>query len=115
MDLHVDVTGERVAVLGLAFKPSTDDTHNSRAIPFIEGLQERGANVVGYDPVATENMREQFPDVEYATSPTEALEDASATLVVTNWEEFCELDEEFDAMATPVVIDGRHALTSSTP
>jgi UDPglucose 6-dehydrogenase len=110
MDQHVDVRGERVAVLGLAFKPGTDDIRNSRAISVIEGLQERGADVVGYDPVATENMRERFPDIEYASSAGEALEGASAALVVTDWEDICDLDEEFDAMATPVVIDGRRAI-----
>ena len=107
LDSHVDVAGERVAVLGLAFKPGTDDTRNSRAIPIIEGLQARGADVVGYDPVATEAMRERFPEVAYADSAAAALEGASAALVVTDWDEFAALDDAFDAMADPVVIDGR--------
>ena len=107
LDSHADVAGERVAVLGLAFKPGTDDTRNSRAIPIIEGLQARGADVVGYDPVATEAMRERFPEVAYADSAAAALEGASAALVVTDWDEFAALDDAFDAMAEPVVIDGR--------
>ena len=107
LDSHVDVAGERVAVLGLAFKPGTDDTRNSRAIPTIEGLQARGADVVGYDPVATDAMRERFPEIAYADSAAEALEGASAALVVTDWDEFAALDDAFDAMADPVVIDGR--------
>jgi len=107
LDSHVDVAGERVAVLGLAFKPGTDDTRNSRAIPIIEGLQARGADVVGYDPVATDAMRERFPEVAYADSAAAALEGASAALVVTDWDEFAALDDAFDAMADPVVIDGR--------
>jgi UDPglucose 6-dehydrogenase len=107
LDDHVDVAGERVAVLGLAFKPGTDDIRNSRAIPIIEGLQARGAEVVGYDPVATANTRERFPDVEYADSATAALDGATAALVVTDWDEFAALDDAFDAMAQPVVIDGR--------
>ena len=110
LDSHVDVTDERVAVLGLSFKPETDDIRNSRAIPVIKGLQERGATVVAYDPVAAENMRERFPDIEYADSPSAALEDASAALVVTDWPEIIELDVEFDAMSTPVVVDGRRAV-----
>jgi UDPglucose 6-dehydrogenase len=110
MDRHVDVTGERVAVLGLAFKPGTDDIRNARAIPVIEGLRERDASVAAYDPVAAETMREEFPEVEYADSPEAALEGAVAALVVTEWEEVAELDGEFDHMATPVVIDGRHAI-----
>ena len=68
LDRHVDVDGKRVAVLGLAFKPRTDDVRNSRAIEVLHGLHDRGATVVAYDSVATENMREYFPDVEYATS-----------------------------------------------
>ena len=107
LDSHVDVAGERVAVLGLAFKPGTDDVRNSRAIPAIEGLQARGADVVGYDPVATDNMRERFPDVDYADSAAAALAGATAALVVTDWDEFAALDDAFDAMAEPVVIDGR--------
>ncbi|MFC7136600.1 UDP-glucose 6-dehydrogenase AglM [Halobaculum litoreum] len=107
LDEHVDAAGERVAVLGLSFKPGTDDVRNSRAIPVIEGLRERGATVVGYDPVATENMRAVFPDAEYADSAAAALDGARAAVVVTDWDEFAALDAEFDAMAEPVVVDGR--------
>ena len=110
MDSHVDVTDERVAVLGLAFKPGTDDIRNSRAIPVIEGLQARGADIVAYDPVAIENMRERFPEIEYVDTPGSALVGASAALVVTDWEEITSLGEEFDAMNTPVVVDGRRAI-----
>ena len=110
MDDHLDVQGKRVAVLGLAFKPGTDDVRNSRAIPVIEGLQQRGAEVVAYDPIAAENMREHFPDIQYAEIPGAALNGASAALIVTDWEEITALDEEFDAMATPVVVDGRRAI-----
>ena len=110
MDAHVDVAGERVAVLGLAFKPGTDDVRNSRAVPVIEGLQERNANIVAYDPVAVENMRELVPEIDYTSSAVDALDGASATLVVTDWPEITALDDEFDAMATPVVVDGRRAI-----
>ncbi|WP_049980124.1 UDP-glucose 6-dehydrogenase AglM [Halolamina rubra] len=110
MDDHVDVANERVAVLGLAFKPGTDDTRNSRAIPAIEGLIERNANIAAYDPVATENMRDHFPDIEYADTPKAALGGAVAALVVTDWPEIENLHDEFDAMATPVVVDGRRAI-----
>jgi Predicted UDP-glucose 6-dehydrogenase len=110
MDAHVDVAGERVAVLGLAFKPGTDDIRNSRAIPVVEGLRERDAEVVAYDPVATAPMRERFPDVRYESSPRAALDGAVAALVVTDWPEITALDDEFDAMATPVVVDGRRAI-----
>ncbi|MFB6107507.1 MAG: UDP-glucose 6-dehydrogenase AglM [Haloplanus sp.] len=110
LDRHVDVSGERVAVLGLAFKPHTDDVRNSRAIEVIEGLRDRGAAVVAYDPVAADNMRERFPDLTCADSAAAALDGASAALVVTDWPAFADLDAEFDAMATPVVVDGRRII-----
>lgn len=111
LDDHVDVAGERVAVLGLSFKPGTDDIRNSRAIPVIGGLLDRGAEVVGYDPVATDAMRERFPDIEYADSPEAALNGAVGAVVATDWDEFAALDEAFDAMANPVVVDGRRIIS----
>lgn len=110
LETHVDPDGKRVAVLGLAFKPGTDDVRNSRAIPVVEGLRERGATVAAYDPVAAENMRERFPDIEYADSAGAALDGASAALVVTDWDEFAALDAEFDRMERPVVVDGRRVV-----
>ena len=111
LDDHVDVTDARVAVLGLAFKPGTDDVRNSRAIPVIEGLRERGAAVVGYDPVATDRMAERFPELAYADSAADALDGARAAVVVTDWDEFAALDGEFDRMETPIVVDGRRIVT----
>jgi UDPglucose 6-dehydrogenase len=107
---HVDPAGKRIAVLGLAFKPGTDDIRNSRAIPLIGSLLDLDASVVAYDPVATDNMRDQYPDIEYADSAAAALVDAEGVLVVTDWPEFADLDEEFNEMATPVVIDGRRII-----
>ena len=110
VDDHVDVAGNRVAVLGLAFKPGTDDIRNSRAIPVINGLGARGAEVVAYDPVATAEMRERVPNIEYAASAADALDGAHGAVVVTDWDEFAALDGEFDAMAKPVVVDGRRVI-----
>jgi len=110
LDDHVDVSGKRIAVLGLAFKPGTDDIRNTRAVPVIEGLQERGADIVAYDPVATENMRERYPDIEYADSAAAALAGASGAVVVTDWDEFAALDAAFDEMADSVVVDGRRII-----
>ncbi|ELZ97723.1 UDP-glucose 6-dehydrogenase AglM [Haloferax sulfurifontis] len=108
---RIDLDGTRVAVLGLAFKPGTDDIRKSRATLLINSLIDAGADVVGYDPVATENMRERFPDIEYADSAADALAGADAALVATDWDEFAALDDEFDAMRSPVVIDGRRIVT----
>lgn len=110
LDDHVDVAGKLVAVLGLAFKPGTDDVRNSRAIPVIGGLQERGATIVAYDPVAAENMQTHFSDIEYADSPENALDGASTCVVCTDWDEFAALDSEFDVMKTPIVVDGRRII-----
>jgi len=113
LDDHLDVAGERVAVLGLAFKPGTDDVRGSRSIPVIAGLLERGAEVVAHDPVAVEAFRE-YADVgsavEYADSPGDALEDADACVVTTDWPGYADLDREFDRMSTPVVVDGRRCI-----
>ncbi len=107
------VANQRVAVLGLAFKPDTDDIRSSRAKPVIEGLLELDAEVVAYDPNdgAVAAMRSVFPDITYAESARAALQDASAACVVTDWDEFSDLDAEFDAMERPLVIDGRRIIT----
>ena len=111
LDRHVACKGKRIAVLGLAFKPGTDDVRNSRAVPLIEGLRERGATVVAYDPVASEGMGERFPatdgEIEYTKSARDALAGASGAVVATAWDEFAALDEEFGGMETRVVVDGR--------
>jgi UDPglucose 6-dehydrogenase len=111
LDRHVDVADRRVAVLGLAFKPGTDDIRGSRAKPVIEGLQERGTEVVAYDPLANDAMATEYPTVEYVDDAATALAGAHGALVVTDWDEFAALDEEFDAMADPVVVDGRRIVT----
>jgi UDPglucose 6-dehydrogenase len=110
LESHVEVADKRIAVLGLAFKAGTDDIRGSRAKPVIEGLQARGADIVAYDPLANEVMAEQYPDIDYAESAADALEGAHGTAVVTDWPEFTDLDEEFDAMADPVVVDGRRII-----
>jgi UDPglucose 6-dehydrogenase len=110
LDRHVAVGGKRVAVLGLAFKPDTDDVRNSQAVPVIEGLRDRGADVVAYDPVAAENMRERLPTLTCVDSAAAALDGASAAVIVTDWPQFADLDAEFDRMETPVVVDGRRVI-----
>jgi len=111
LEAHIDISGNRIAVLGLSFKPGTDDIRNSRAIPTIEGLVSRGASVVAYDPVAMPEMSERFSEIEYAESPAEALEGAAGAVVTTDWDEFAALETEFDRMAEPVVVDGRRVIT----
>lgn len=111
LEKHVDISDRRIAVLGLAFKSGTDDIRGSRAKPTIERLQEHNAEIVAYDPVAAKHMRETFPDIDYAESAAAALNGAHGAVVVTDWDEFSALDEEFDQMADPVVVDGRRVIT----
>jgi len=100
-----DIAGKRVAVLGLAFKPDTDDIRESRAIPLVKALLEKGARVVGYDPKAMDNFRQLFPDIEYAESAGKALEMADMCMIQADWDEFKDLD--YDSFGLEVVVDGR--------
>jgi len=106
-----DVCNRRIAVLGLSFKNETDDIRESRSIPVIRELLNRGATVAAYDPLASANMREVFPDVLYCDSAKDALEGADACMIMTEWAEFGSLDQEFDAMRAVVVIDGRRMVS----
>ncbi|WP_406660242.1 UDP-glucose/GDP-mannose dehydrogenase family protein [Methanolobus sp. ZRKC3] len=107
-----ELKGKRVAVLGLAFKNDTDDIRESRSIPVIAELLRLEADVVAYDPMAAESMQKVFGGIKYSNSAAEALKDAYGCLVMTEWDEFRELDSEFESMADRVVIDGRHMIKS---
>lgn len=106
----VSLKGKKVAVLGLAFKNDTDDIRESRSIPVIKELLYNGAKVSAYDPMANENMKKLFSNVEYFTSAEGALRGADACLIMTEWDEFRSLDEKFDVMDNKLIIDGRHML-----
>ncbi len=104
--------GRRVALLGLAFKPNTDDMREASSLVLAARLQGEGAEVVAYDPVAGERAVELLPTVEMAASALDALEGADAAVLVTEWPEFAELDlaEAARRMARPLVVDGRNFL-----
>ncbi len=102
-----------IALLGVAFKPDTDDIREATSIVLAGRLQGEGANVRVYDPVAMENAREMLGSATLSSSALEALDGADAAVVVTEWPEFAELDwagEVKSRMAQPVVIDGRNVL-----
>jgi UDPglucose 6-dehydrogenase len=105
-----NLEGKKVAILGLAFKNETDDIRESRAIPVIAELLRLGAEVSAYDPMATENMKRIFPTIEYYGKAKDALEGANACLVMTEWDEFKQLDSEFEVMKEKIVIDGRRVI-----
>jgi len=105
-----NLKGKRVAVLGLSFKPGTDDMREAVSIRVIRRLLEEGANVVAYDPVAISNGKKIFGDsVEYARSSTQCIKDADCCIVVTEWDEFKKLTPEdfINNMREPIVVDGR--------
>jgi UDPglucose 6-dehydrogenase len=106
-----DVTGRRIAVLGLAFKPNSDDIRDSPALDIAVRLHEAGAHVIAADPEALESTRARYPDLGYGTT-ADALAGADIVLLLTEWTEFRELDPAATAgvVAAPVVIDGRNVL-----
>jgi UDPglucose 6-dehydrogenase len=106
------LAGKRVALLGLAFKPHTDDMREASSLVLAARLQGEGAQVVAFDPVARENGSGLLPSVEMAGSAEEALRGADAAVLVTEWPEFAALDWRAMAaeMASPVVVDGRNFL-----
>jgi UDPglucose 6-dehydrogenase len=110
--LGQELRGRRIALLGLAFKPDTDDIRQASSIVLAERLTAEGAQVVGYDPVAMQNMQKLLPTLDCAASAVSALEGADACVLVTEWKEFLELDwaAARGLMAQPIVIDGRNAL-----
>jgi UDPglucose 6-dehydrogenase len=106
------LAGARVAVLGLAFKPGTDDIRDSPAMAVAAALYDRGAVIAAFDPAAMDRARAQCPWFQYARSPVEAARDADVLLVLTDWPQFAAADpDELGAVvARRNVADGRHAL-----
>ncbi|MGV0579281.1 UDP-glucose/GDP-mannose dehydrogenase family protein [Mycolicibacterium elephantis] len=105
--------GARVAVLGAAFKPDSDDIRDSPALNIAGQIQLQGASVVVYDPKAIDNSRRQFPTLDYAPNVKEACRGADVTLLLTEWQEFRRLTpEDLDPIVrSRRIIDGRNCLT----
>ncbi|MFB2580918.1 UDP-glucose/GDP-mannose dehydrogenase family protein [Herbiconiux sp. P15] len=117
VDLAVELLGgqpfqKNVAVLGLAFKPDSDDVRDSPALDVAVQLHGRGANVRAYDPEAMKNSARLHPQLGFASSAREALADADIVVVVTEWKEFRELDpaEIGELVRGKIVVDGRNCL-----
>jgi UDPglucose 6-dehydrogenase len=101
LEKHLDIERKRIGILGLAFKPCTDDIRESRAIPIVASLLKKGADVLAYDPMAMDQFKLVFPGISYACTPEEVL-DSDAILIITEWQEFFDLDYK-----GKIVIDGR--------
>jgi UDPglucose 6-dehydrogenase len=106
------LVGKRVALLGLAFKPNTDDMREATSLVLSARLQADGATVIAYDPVAEDEARKLISGIDFAPSAADCVDGADAIVLVTEWSEFKELDWDDVAqrMGGSVVIDGRNAL-----
>jgi UDPglucose 6-dehydrogenase len=105
-----NLRGRLIAVLGLTFKPNTDDLREAPSIPLITALQDMGAKVCAYDPVGMTHAQAEFPGVAFADGPYACAEGADALVIVTEWEQFraLDLDRLKAVMKQPVLIDLRN-------
>jgi UDPglucose 6-dehydrogenase len=105
-----DLTGKTVGLLGLAFKPNTDDMRDAPSITVAELLIEAGATVRGYDPVSTDVARRVISGITFCGDPYEAAKDADALVIMTEWNEFKQLDmiRVNKLMKQPIIVDGRN-------
>jgi UDPglucose 6-dehydrogenase len=110
-----NLEGKRIGLLGLSFKPGTDDVRFSPALALGRLLLERGAHVVGYDPQALHSAKSELPELELANDPYTAAARADCLVIATEWAEFADLDlaELRNVMAHPVIVDGRNLLDPS--
>ncbi|MGO3930463.1 UDP-glucose/GDP-mannose dehydrogenase family protein [Rhodopseudomonas pseudopalustris] len=102
--------GKTVALLGLTFKPDTDDMREAPSIPLVTGLKDMGAHVRAYDPAGMEQARQELPDIDYCDDPYSCAQDADALVIVTEWVQFRALDlaKLKDVLRQPVVVDLRN-------
>jgi UDPglucose 6-dehydrogenase len=102
--------GKTMGILGLAFKPNTDDMRDAPSIEIIHMLQHEGAQIKAYDPQAMETAKRILTNVEYCKNPYAVAEDADALILVTEWNEFKQLDmmRIKETMRQPILLDGRN-------
>jgi len=110
------LVGKRVALLGLAFKPNTDDMREASSLVLAARLQADGAHVRAYDPIAEREARKMMVGVEFADSALDALDGADAAVIVTEWPEFVDLDWKSarERMAGKLIVDGRNCVDPGT-
>ncbi len=111
-----NLKGKKIAILGLSFKPETDDMRKAPSIKIIESLTMHGAEVAAYDPVAMVNAKKIFGDsISFASSAFDAVVDADALFIVTEWKDFIQLDlaNLIKKMKVPIIFDGRNCFEES--
>ena len=108
--------GKTIGLLGLSFKPNTDDIRESPAIYIIKEILERGGKVKAYDPEAMDEMRKLFPQVTYVSTSYDALKDVDAMIILTEWNEFRNMDLDFikSVMKKPIIVDARNIYDPAT-
>lgn len=106
---------KKIAILGLSFKPNTDDMREAPSIDIINALQKEGAKIKAYDPEASEKSRALLKNVDYCSNPYDAVSGCDAMVIVTEWNEFKELDMEKvkSLLNRPLIIDGRNIYDSA--
>ena len=110
-----DLAGKRVAVLGLSFKGGVDDIRETRAVPLIQSLVAKGANVVAYDPMAMDSFRKVMPKIEYAPTAADCIRGADGCIVQADWVEFKRLGKSaIRRMKRPIIVDGRRFMDPET-
>ena len=111
--LNDDISGKTIAILGLAFKAQTDDIRESPAIDMIEYLLSNNVNVNAFDPVANNNMKNKFPDLNTVSKWEDAVNEADCLVIMTEWNEFrgMDLQKIKDLMKSPKVLDCRNILS----
>ena len=109
-DLNESLSGKCIGILGLSFKPKTDDMREAPSITVIEKLLEHGAEIKAYDPVAQENAKKVLSDIEYCQDPYGVAEGADTLVIMTEWNEFRELDlpRLKKLMKEPKIVDARN-------
>ena len=105
-----NIKGKTIGILGLSFKPDTDDMREAPAVDIISKLKEEGAHIKAYDPKAMETAKTVFSDIEYCKNAYEVVKGSDALVIITEWDEFKNLDLQKvkSLLKHPVIIDGRN-------
>ncbi|GIK47416.1 MAG: UDP-glucose/GDP-mannose dehydrogenase family protein [Hyphomonadaceae bacterium] len=111
--LDGNVAGKTIAVLGLTFKPNTDDMRDAPALDIVPTLQAEGAKIRAFDPEGMHEAKHMLKDVQFATGPYDCVQNADAVAIITEWDQFraLDLDRMKDALKAPVVVDLRNIYT----
>ncbi len=109
------ISGKKVAILGLSFKPKTDDIREASSVKIIPELVRLGVTIHAYDPIAMNNFRNQFPDINYFENWEKAIRDTNACIILTEWNEFrgIDLKKIKSLMSEPVILDAKNILSIS--